>query len=107
MSVPLENVKFSNTISFTPEPLNSKVTFALTNPPLRLKNGTFLVDIPETALADAIADVPILDPIGNVAPEAAIAIVPDPSDEIVAPPKSIVAADNHIFFHLNELLPNS
>ena len=47
-----------------------------------------------------------LDPVGSVAHVAAISIVPVPSDEIVAPPKSIVSEDKYTVCHLRELDPN-
>ena len=47
-----------------------------------------------------------LDPVGSVAPVAAISIVPVPSDEIVAPPISSVSADRYAVCHLLEDDPN-
>ena len=42
----------------------------------------------------------VLEPIGNVAPDAETIICPVPSDEIVEPPKSIVFDSRNIFLNL-------
>ena len=67
-----------------------------------------------TGLAAVLPVAPRIDiglfcnllPTGRVAPAAAISIVPDPSDDIVAPPISIVSAATNNVCHLFELDPN-
>ena len=64
-----------------------------------------------TGLAAVLPVAPSMDiglfcnllPTGSVAPAAAISIVPEPSDDIVAPPISIVSAATNNVCHLFEL----
>ena len=49
---------------------------------------------------------PTFDPLGNVAPVAAMAKLPVPSDDMVAPPRSIVVDATNNFCHLREADPN-
>ena len=49
---------------------------------------------------------PTFDPDGNVAPVAAMANCPVPSDDMVAPPRSIVSAATYRVCHLLELDPS-
>ena len=49
---------------------------------------------------------PTFEPVGSVAPVAAIVNSPLPSDLIVAPPRSIVSAAKYAVCHLLDALPN-
>ena len=65
-----------------------------------LKKGISFLRSTPSSFAPAMTSVPIFEPIGKVAPAAAIAIVPEPSEDIVAPPKSIVEAARYAVLHL-------
>ena len=62
--------------------------------------------VPEVAPNNAIGLFTTLLPVGNVAPVAAIVKLPLPSDEIVAPPRSIVSAATNKVCHLLVVEPN-
>ena len=73
--------------------LNSKVAFFVPSPPDLVKKGTVITEsaavlVPVPLTTSSLPSA-VFYPEGNVAPVAAIAIVPVPSDEIVAPAKSI------------------
>jgi len=76
--------------------LKLKFALAVERPPAFEKKGITVADCsapPEPVTATAILFVPALDPSGKVAPLAAILILPDPSDEIVAPSRLIELED--------------
>ena len=82
---------FSSTVA-----LKLKLVFAVLRPPAFVKNGTitaFCSAPPDPVTATAILLSPAFEPAGKVAPVAAIAIAPVPSEEIVAPAKSIELDD--------------
>ena len=85
------NTNFSSTVA-----LKLKFALAVDKPPAFEKKGTTVAVCsapPDPVTATAILLVPALEPSGKVAPVAAIAMAPVPSDEIVAPAKSIELED--------------
>ena len=89
--------------------MNSKFVFAVLNPPDAEKKGTTLATWPAVPVepVDTTASwlSPAFEPAGNVAPVAAIAIDPVPSELIVAPPRLIVSPAKKISLNLLEALP--
>ena len=65
------------------------VAFAVDVPPALLKNSTS-IDVLPFVPALAMVSEPTLEFVGSVTPSEDIDTVPVPSEEIVAPPKSIV-----------------
>jgi len=96
---PVDNVNVFdpvNTNLSSTDELKLKFALAVERPPAFEKKGTtiaFCSAPPEPVTATAILFVPALDPSGNVAPVAAILIVPVPSDEIVAPSRLMELED--------------
>ena len=84
--------------------MNSKFVFAVLNPPDAEKKGITLDTWPAAPAlpVDTTASwlSPAFEPAGNVAPVAAIAIVPVPSELIVAPPRLIVCPAKNISLNL-------
>ena len=81
------------------------------SPPDLVKKGTFVIATPPDLVPDPVTAIGLppasFEFSGKVAPVAAIAIVPVPSDEIVEPPKLTVELERNISLHLLEALPNS
>ena len=70
---------------------------------------TFCIGLAAVLLVAPKIDIGLeasLLPVGSVAPVAAISIVPEPSEEMVAPPMSSVSADKNAVCHLRVELPN-
>ena len=67
---------------------------------------TGLESVPAFEPFNDIPFAPTLLPCGSVAPLAAISRFPDPSDFMVAPPRSIVSAATYTVCHLLVTLPN-
>ena len=89
-----------------PDAAKVKSTFLVERLPF-LKNGTTRIALPVATSAEAIALAPTFEPAGNVAPVAAIAIVPVPSELIVAPPRLIVSPAKNNVLHLFVAEPRS
>ena len=101
---------FEDSIEGVTAAVNSNVALAVSNPPAALKKSTLrigLVIAPVESVPITASALPssVLEPVGNVAPEAAIAIAPVPSEEIVAPSKLIELEERNISFHLLSALP--
>ena len=96
---PVDNVKVFvpvNTNLSSTVALKLKFALAVERPSAFEKKGTTVADCsvpPDPVTATAILFVPAFEPSGNVAPVAAILIVPVPSDEIVAPSRLMELED--------------
>ena len=89
--LPFAKVRALNTLVVLGLVLNVNVTAAVLKPPDAVNNGTLFIGVPSVSAIASFSPDAVCELSGSVTPLADTAIVPVPSDEIVAPPKLIVS----------------